>query len=151
MQHVLISTAGGVAQYLVSHKATVDIAKLLVRPSPGGVGNTHPAPHPHLARRYARRIGPLARAVPVHGHRARQKISSQHIGQASVQRRTLLRALDCGGLRFVFGAFFESDVASAPLLCHLAVVPDGKTNIRANQRVAANRLDAMCQFGGVGF
>jgi hypothetical protein len=56
----------------------------------------------------------------------RQKILAQHIGQAPFQR---------GG---------------APLLDQLALVPDGKTHVGPRQRVAAHRLDAVRQLGGVG-
>ena len=84
VQHVFIGAAGGVAEYLVAHKAAVHIAKLLVGPGAGGVGNAHAAPHPHLAARGAPTIGPLAGAAPVHGNRARQKVGTQHVGQAPV-------------------------------------------------------------------
>ena len=84
VQHVFIGAAGGVGEHLVAHKAAVYIAKLLVGPGARGVGNTHAAPHPHLAPGCARTIGPLAGAAPVHGNRARQKVGTQHVGQAPV-------------------------------------------------------------------
>ena len=41
--------------------------------------------------------------------------------------------------------------AAPPLFDQLAFVPDGKTHIRARERVAAHGFDAVGQLGGVGF
>jgi hypothetical protein len=62
-----------------------------------------------------------------HGNGLGQKTLAQHVGQALL-----------GGGR-------------TPLLDQLALVPDRKTHLGPRQRVAAHRLDAVGQFGGVGF
>ena len=152
VQHVFIGAAGGVGEHLVAHKAAVHIAKLLVGPGAGGVGNAHAPPHPHLAARSARTIGPLAGAAPVHGNGSRQKVGTQHVGQAPVQRGELLRAQGGAGFGVVLQRRkVQVGAAGAPLLDHFAFVPDGKTYVRAGQGVAAYRFDAMRQLGGVGF
>ena len=48
------------------------------------------------------------------------------------------------------GGFQAGRRAAPPLLDHAALVPDGKTHIRAGQGMAAHCLHAVCQFSGIG-
>jgi len=84
----------------------------------------------------ARAIGQAGVAAHAHaaglvidGHRAGQEVFAQHVGQALRQ---------AGGAR-----------VTAPLLDQPAFVPESKAHVGSRQRVAAQRLDAVRQFGGV--
>ena len=126
VQHILIGAAGRMGQHPVAYKAAVHIHILLVGTGTGRIG------YAGKARHLDHRCVALAAGAAAVGHRHRtlHKVFAQHIGQALGQR---IRAL-----------------AAAPLRYQLALVPDGKTHIRSRQRVAADRLQAMGQLGGVG-
>ena len=131
VQHVFIGAAGGVGDDLVAHKAAVDITKLLVGAGAGGIGNTGAAPDLDQRRRVA--CACRVAAGKINPHRALDKVAAQHVGQALLQ-----------GGQAVFVA------AAPPLLDQLALMPDGKTHIRARQGMAAHRFHTMRQLGGIG-
>ena len=134
VQHIFVSAAGCVRQHFVAHKAAVDIGELLVRARASGVRNTGAAPDAH------RRLTVVATsaALVAHSHRLRHEVFAQHIGQALIERRQRVVALHRG-------------CSGPPLLDQLAFMPDGKSNVRPHQGMAAYRFQAVGQLGGVSF
>ena len=125
MQHVFIGGLGGVLDDFVAHKAAIHIAVLLVSAVAGRIGQ------PGAARDGD---GAVVKNT-VYGQAVIDKFLPQHIGQAPRQG---LAGLGLGG-------------HGPPLLDQFALVPDGKTDIRAGQGVAAHAFDAVGQLGGIGF
>ena len=127
VQHVFIRAARRVGEHLVTHITAVDIGKLLVGPRAGGVRNAGAAPNANggLA------VGAPGTAFVLHSDGLRDEIAAQHIGQALV--------------------ICKSAAAGTPLLMQLAVVPHREADLGPHQCVAANRLNAVGQLGGVGF
>ena len=121
VQHVLVGAARGMADHLVAHEAAIDIGELAVGARARRVGQPGPAPDPD------------ALALPVQRQALPQELLPQQVAQALRQR----------GLRVVL-------VAGAPLLDQLALVPDREADLGPRQRMAAHRLQAMRELGGIG-
>ena len=87
----------------------------------------------------------------MHGQRLGDKLAAQHVGQPLLVGA---QAADSAGAMNAACVACATDVAraaaGAPLLNQLAFVPDGKAHVGPHQGVAAHRLDAVRQFGGVG-
>ena len=126
VQHVFIGAAGRMGQHPVSHKTAIHIHILLVGTGACRIGYACKACHLDL-RCVARAAGA---AAVVDRHRTLHKVFAQHVGQTLGQCVCAL--------------------AAAPLRHQLTLVPDGKADIWPRQRVAAHRLQAVRQLGGVG-
>ena len=120
VKNVFISSACGMCQYLVAHKAAIDVAELMVGLGARSVGHACAAGDMHGA-------GPV-----IDDDGVGDKFLVQHIGQSAGD------------------GFLGRAGGGAPLLDQLAFMPDGKAHIGAGQRVAAHRFNAMRQLGRIG-
>ena len=131
VQHVFVGAAGGVGDGFVAHIAAVHISELPVVARARGIGHASESPDAQtLAFVFD---GLSAGRGPLHRDRLRNEVFTEHIAQPLAQR---------GHAAAGHGA---------PLRMQFALVPDGKTHIGPGQGVAAHRLHAMGQLGGVGF
>ena len=130
VQHVFVGAARTAGDDLVAHEAPVHISELPVAARARGVGHAGESPHAQ-ALRFSFGVGGYVQR-PAHRHRLFDEFPAQHIGQA------LAQYIDAAGGH------------GTPLRHQLTVVPDGKAHPGPGERMAAHRLDAVSQFGGVG-
>ena len=87
----------------------------------------------------------------MHGQGLGDKLAAQHVGQAllvGAQAAEPAGAMEAACVACAVDA--ARAAAGAPLFNKLAFVPDGKAHVGPHQGMAAHRLDAMRQLGGVG-